>query len=66
MVRAVFKPPQNIGYNSLEGNLWVHYGSWVQLFKISKLTELVTQDIDPKFVQILKRIREGSHTDDEI
>ena len=54
MSRAAFQPPKYIGYNSLIGHLWVHYGLWVQLFKIYELTEKVKESSDPKFAQILK------------
>lgn len=36
------------------------------MFKIYELTETVRQSSNPKFDQILNRIREGRHTDDNV
>ena len=55
---SVFKPPKNIGYGSLRGDLWVN------LLKIYVLTENVRESIDPEFAQILNRIREIIQKDD--
>ena len=65
MSKAAFQPPKYIGYNSLRGNLWVHYGLWDQLFRIYELKEKVKESSDPKFAQILKRIIEGIHINDD-
>ena len=60
MGRASIQPPKSSGCNCRGGNLCV------QLFEIYESTEIVRQNNDPEFGQVLNKFRESSHTDDDI
>ena len=56
---SVFQHPNHEGYSCLAGN------PWQQLFLIYELTKIVRQVNDPEFAQMLNRIREAKHTDED-
>ena len=35
-------------------------------FEMKELTEIVRQSSDPSFAELLNRLREGNHTDDDV
>ena len=60
MDRSVFQLPKKVDYNLLVVNLWI------QLFKLHELPEIVRQNTDLEFPEILNRTWEGEHTDDDV
>ena len=60
MDKSVFQPPNNVGYVSIPKNLWTKH------FMLHELIEVLRQSSDPDFAEILNRVREGEHTDDDV
>jgi len=58
---------KSIYENATEGTYEALAGSlWKDLFKLHEIFEIVRQCSDPEFAQILNRVREGKHTDDDV
>ena len=49
-----------IGYNALASNIWTEY------FNLFELTEIMRQKDDKQFAELLNRLREGNHSEDDI
>ena len=56
----VFKDMKNSDYGSLASNLWQEH------FTMFELDEIMRQREGREFAQILNRLREGNHTQDDI
>ena len=48
------------GYNAFGTNIWTEY------FTLFELTEIMRQKDDKQFAELLNRLREGKHSDDDI
>ena len=48
------------GYNAFATNIWTQY------FTVFELTEIMRQKDDKQFAELLNRLREGKHSDDDI
>lgn len=48
------------GYNAFATNIWTEY------FTLFELTEIMRQKDDKEFAELLNRLREGKHSDDDI
>ena len=55
MDRWIFKQPQN-DYSILAPNVWTDH------FKLYELTQIMRQKDDREFAELLNRLREGNHT----
>ena len=55
----IFENSQN-DYGDLASNIWTEY------FKLFELTEIMRQKDDKEFAELLNRLREGRHSDDDI
>ena len=49
-----------MGYDALASNIWTEY------FTLFELTEITRQKDDKQFAELLNRLREGKHSDDDI
>ena len=58
--QAIFMKAKKGTYKALQGGLWQ------KLFELHELVEIVRQSSDPEFAEMLNRIREGNHTDDDV
>ena len=56
----IFETQNGNGYGPLATNLWQEY------FKIFELTEIMRQKDDKQFAELLNRLRESKHTEDDI
>ena len=56
----MFKDMKNSHYGSLAPNLWQEH------FTMFELDEIMRQRESREFAQILNRLREGNHTQDDI
>ena len=57
--KDIFADPSGSDYSTLVGSLWK------KLFKLVELKTIVRQASDPRFAQILSRIREGIKTEED-
>ena len=55
----IFENSQS-GYNEFATNIWTEY------FTLFELTEIMRQKDDKEFAQLLNRLREGSHSENDI
>ena len=55
----IFENPQS-GYNEFATNIWTEY------FTLFELTEIMRQKDDKEFAQLLNRLREGNHSENDI
>ena len=49
-----------MGYNVLASNIWTEY------FTLFELTEIMRQKDDKEFAELLNRLREGKHSEEDI
>ena len=59
-MKCTFMNPRKGCYKAFQGSLWR------ELFQLHELIQIVRQISDPDYASILSRIREGTHTDDDL
>ena len=57
--KGVFMKPSKGSYRSFNGWLW-------ETFQLHELVEIVWQSSGPDFAQLLNRVREGQHTNNDV
>ena len=58
--QGVWIPPKTCSYNAFQGSIWENY------FFLHELIDIVRQSSDLQFAEMLKRIREGKQTEEDI
>ena len=58
--QGVWIPPKTYNYDAFQGSVWQNY------FFLHELIEIVRQSSDLQFAEMLKRIREGKQTEEDI